>query len=135
MDAVLNKRPSIERLYKSFREFAKDKKGIVYAINISHARSIVQYYQEQGVNVVAIDSKTPAEERKRLIERFKKTLTNDKSSTDDTDIQVLVNVDIFSEGFDCPDVEFNWHVLHCRLPSTCRWLGEACVWPRARRAA
>ncbi len=98
MDAVLNKRPSIERLYRSFREFAKDKKGIVYAINISHARSIAQYYQAQGVNAVAIDSKTPAEERRRLIERFKKTSAND--------IQVLVNVDIFSEGFDCPDVEF-----------------------------
>ncbi len=98
MDAVLNKQPSIERLYQSFREFAKDKKGIVYAINISHARSIARYYQAQGINAVAIDSKTPSEERRRLIERFKNTSAND--------IQVLVNVDIFSEGFDCPDVEF-----------------------------
>ena len=97
MDAVLNKRPSIERLYKSFHEFANDKKGIVYAINISHAKSIAQYYQEHGVNAVTIDSKTPTEERRRLIERFKQG---------STDIQVLVNVDIFSEGFDCPDVEF-----------------------------
>ena len=37
MDMLLNKRPSIERLYQSFEEYGKDRKGIVYAINISHA--------------------------------------------------------------------------------------------------
>ena len=101
MDQVLNKRPSIERLYHSFADFAHDKKGIVYAINIAHARSIADYYQAQGVNAVAIDAKTPAEERQRLIERFKQSPADGADS-----LQVLVNVDIFSEGFDCPDVEF-----------------------------
>ena len=95
MDMLLNKRPSIERLYQSFEEYGKDRKGIVYAINISHAKKIMELYQEHGIEAVAIDSKTPAMERQADIEAFKKG-----------DIQVLVNVDIFSEGFDCPDVEF-----------------------------
>ena len=95
MDMLLNKKPSIERLYQSLEEFGKDRKGIVYAINISHALKITKLYQEHGVNAIAIDSKTPAVERQQDIEAFKKG-----------DIQVLVNVDIFSEGFDCPDVEF-----------------------------
>ena len=95
MDMLLNKRPSIERLYRSFEEYGKDRKGIVYAINISHAKKIVELYQEHGIKAVAIDSKTPAAERQADIETFKKG-----------NIQVLVNVDIFSEGFDCPDVEF-----------------------------
>lgn len=95
MDMLLNKRPSIERLYQSFEEYGKDRKGIVYAINISHAKKIMELYQEHGIKAVAIDSKTPAAERQADIEAFKKG-----------DIQVLVNVDIFSEGFDCPDVEF-----------------------------
>ena len=95
MDMLLNKKPNIERLYRSLEEFGKDRKGIVYAINISHAQEITKLYQEHGVKVVAIDSKTPATERQQDIEAFKKG-----------DIQVLVNVDIFSEGFDCPDVEF-----------------------------
>lgn len=95
MDMLLNKRPSIERLYQSFEEYGKDRKGIVYAINISHAKKIMELYQEHGIKAVAIDSKTPAAERQAEIEAFKKG-----------DIQVLVNVDIFSEGFDCPDVEF-----------------------------
>ena len=95
MDMLLNKKPSIERLYQSLEEFGKDRKGIVYAINISHAQKITKLYQEHGVEAIAIDSKTPATERQQDIEAFKKG-----------DIQVLVNVDIFSEGFDCPDVEF-----------------------------
>ena len=180
MDMLLNKKPSIERLYQSLEEFGKDRKGIVYAINISHANAIAEFYREHGIAAVAIDSKTPASERRMLIERFKASslsfskitpslFTLKEGSTSHpgpltlrgeggnrptrcseplrskvggpskvspdcagwdrlTDtclragdglgatclraadglapIQVLVNVDIFSEGFDCPDVEF-----------------------------
>ncbi len=95
MDEVLNRRPSIERLYRSVAQFANGKKGIVYAISIDHARRIAAYYNEQGIKTVAIDSKTPRMERKQMVEDFKVG-----------HIQVMVNVDVFSEGFDCPDVEF-----------------------------
>ena len=172
MDRVLNKKPSIERLYKSFEKYGKDRKGIVYAINISHANAIAEFYREHGIAAVAIDSKTPSSLRKELIERFKASsntsqyfskitpslFTIKEGSTSHPDplssgareetapprrseplrskvggpskvspdcagwdrlgttclraadgaapIQVLVNVDIFSEGFDCPDIEF-----------------------------
>ena len=180
MDMLLNKKPSIERLYRSLEEYGKDRKGIVYAINISHANAIAEFYREHGIAAVAIDSKTPASERRMLIERFKSSslsfskitpslFTLKEGSTSHPDpltlrgeggnrptrcseplrskdggpskvspdcagwdrltdtclragdglgatclraadelapIQVLVNVDIFSEGFDCPDVEF-----------------------------
>ena len=180
MDMLLNKKPSIERLYQSLEEFGKDRKGIVYAISISHANAIAEFYREHGIAAVAIDSKTPASERRMLIERFKASslsfskitpslFTLKEGSTSHPDpltlrgeggnrptrcseplrskvggpskvspdcagwdrltdtclragdglgatclraadgaapIQVLVNVDIFSEGFDCPDVEF-----------------------------
>ncbi len=197
MDMLLNKKPSIERLYRSLEEFGKDRKGIVYAINISHANAIAEFYREHGIAAVAIDSKTPSSLRKELIERFKASNLSfsnhpvplsKEGSTSPPDpltlrgeggnrptrcseplrskdggpskvspdcagwdrlgatclrpadnvgdrlgatclraadgvgdrlgatclraadelapIQVLVNVDIFSEGFDCPDIEF-----------------------------
>ena len=197
MDMLLNKKPSIERLYQSLEEFGKDRKGIVYAINISHANAIAEFYREHGIAAVAIDSKTPSSLRKELIERFKASSNTSFSKTHPSSltlkggstafpkplspqgtgdvtapprrseplrskdggpskvspdcagwdrltdtclragdglgatclrpadgaadrlgttclrptdglapIQVLVNVDIFSEGFDCPDVEF-----------------------------
>ncbi len=100
MDMVLNRTESIRRLYESMVRHAGGskatiKKGIVYAISIAHARAIAEFYSDKGIASVAIDSKTPATERKEKIEAFKAGM-----------IRVLVNVDVFSEGFDCPDVEF-----------------------------
>ena len=95
MSEKLDVKPSIERLCDTILRYAADKKGITYAINISHAEHIAEEYRQHGINAVAISSKTPKEERRTNIDRFK-----------EGEIQVLVNVDLFGEGFDCPDVEF-----------------------------
>ena len=76
MDMLLNKKPNIERLYRSLEEYGKDRKGIVYAINIRHANAIAEFYREHGIAAVAIDSKTPSSLRKELIERFKASSSN-----------------------------------------------------------
>lgn len=83
------------QLLSSYQAYANGKKGIVYAINIVHAKHICEEYKKIGLTAVSIDSKTPADERDRLVNKFKKG-----------EIDVIVNVDIFSEGFDCPDIEF-----------------------------
>ena len=119
MQEVLDCKPSIGRLYQTIKDFAAGKKGIVYAINIEHAEHIAEYYREQGLAAVAISSKTPKEERRSMIELFKEESAGDKPycaslsltttvGQDETpkEIQILVNVDLFGEGFDCPDVEF-----------------------------
>lgn len=119
MQEVLDCKPSIGRLYQTIKDFAAGKKGIVYAINIEHAEHIAEYYREQGLAAVAISSKTPKEERRRMIELFKEGSAGNKPycaslslittvGQDETpkEIQILVNVDLFGEGFDCPDVEF-----------------------------
>ena len=119
MQEVLDCKPSIERLYQTIKDFAAGKKGIVYAINIEHAEHIAEYYREQGLAAVAISSKTPKEERRRMIELFKEGSAGDKPYCASLSlittvgqvetpkgIQILVNVDLFGEGFDCPDVEF-----------------------------
>ena len=72
------------------------KKGIVYAIDREHAKHIAAYYQSKGVRCAVIDAKTPAAVRAEIVERYKTS----------SGIDVIVNVDIFSEGFDCPEVEF-----------------------------
>lgn len=83
------------QLLDSYLSLADGKKGIIYAINIVHAKHICEEYKKAGYVAVSIDSKTPAAERKELVGKFKKGL-----------IDIIVNVDIFSEGFDCPDIEF-----------------------------
>ncbi|MGN0309057.1 MAG: DEAD/DEAH box helicase, partial [Bacteroides sp.] len=95
MNEVLNRGVSIGRLHDAYAQYAPGKKGIVYAISIEHARSIAAYYMERGIKAVAISAQTPAKERAEWLELFRSG-----------EVKVLVNVDIFSEGFDCPDVEF-----------------------------
>ena len=82
-------------LFKSYKQFAKGKKGIIYAIDRKHAANITELYSVNGVKACMIDGTTPAAERQELIESFKAG-----------GIEVIVNVNIFSEGFDCPDIEF-----------------------------
>lgn len=113
MNEKLNVRPSIERLCNTVMRYAANKKGITYAIDIAHAEHIAEAYRQHGINAVAISSKTPFTERNTIIERFKGTIVGDcndkpcRTSLNQTnDIQVLVNVDLFGEGFDYPDVEF-----------------------------
>ena len=158
MSEKLNVQPSIERLCDTILRYAPNKKGIVYAIDIKHAEHIAEYYREHGLYAVAISSKTPKEERKRIIEIFRNTncqeISNDlntnchelstnchefknqnscsgkrlyepsatlntQNSTLNTQhclrqplniqhstFNILINVDLFGEGFDCPDVEF-----------------------------
>ena len=95
MSEKLDVQPSIERLCDTILRYAPNKKGIVYAIDIKHAEHIAEQYRVHGIHAVAISSKTPNDERRLTIDKFKAGL-----------IQVLVNVDLFGEGFDCPDVEF-----------------------------
>ena len=52
----------------------------MYAINISHANAIAEFYREHGIAAVAIDSKTPSSLRKELIERFKSSNTSQNFS-------------------------------------------------------
>ena len=115
LNKVMDVRPSLERLCLTIKQYVPEKKGIVYAISIQHAEHIAEFYRENGIKAVAISSKTPLAERKKLIGNFKRTHIQSLSSSNTNlsnitnisdDIDVLVSVDLFSEGFDCPDVEF-----------------------------
>ena len=95
MATVLDVPESIQHLYRTYEQFAKGKKGIVYAINRAHAQHIAEHYQQQGVNCAVIDSKTPEKERQQIVDDYRQQK-----------MDVMVNVDIFGEGFDVPEVEF-----------------------------
>ena len=95
LDNTFNNQRIRSKVYESYKRFADGRKGIIYAINKLHASKIAELYCSHGINAVAIDCDTPKDERQELISRFKTG-----------EITVLVNVEIFTEGFDCPDVSF-----------------------------
>jgi superfamily II DNA or RNA helicase len=83
------------QLLDSYFQFVEGKKGIIYSISRLHSKHICQQYRAAGIKIADIDSETPSAIRKRLVQDFK-----------NGDLDIIVNVDIFSEGFDCPDLEF-----------------------------
>jgi superfamily II DNA or RNA helicase len=82
-------------ILETYEKYAKGKKGIVYTINKDHNSHVCETFKENGYTTALIDSDTPTESRKEIVQQFKSG-----------SISILCNVNIFSEGFDCPDVEF-----------------------------
>ena len=78
----------------AYQRYAGGKKAIVYTISRAHNIHLAEKFKSAGIVSAAIDSETPKEKRDEIVGKFRRG-----------DIQVLFNVNIFSEGFDCPDVE------------------------------
>lgn len=95
LERVMDKAPIRANLLNSYLKLASGKKGIIYSVSRKHSNHICEDYKQAGINIVTIDSETPREKRRMYVQRFR-----------NGQIDIIVNVDIFSEGFDCPDIEF-----------------------------
>ena len=82
-------------LVRTYQELVDGKKGIVYCVTKNHSKYVKEAYSNAGIPAEHIDADTTPDLRKEIISKFQKG-----------HIKVLCNVDIFSEGFDCPDIEF-----------------------------
>ena len=83
------------QIVETYKKYANGKKGIIYTISQEHNKHLLAAFTKQGIKAAAIDSKTDSFKRNELIEDFRKGKYD-----------ILLNVNIFSEGFDCPDIEF-----------------------------
>lgn len=81
-------------LIHSYSDHAMGKKIIVFAVNRSHVKQIVQRYNSAGFEARYVDTSTPKYDRQKIIQDFR----NNK-------FKILCNVNIFTEGFDCPDID------------------------------
>ena len=79
---------------KEYVKRAMGKRAIVFATDVETANEIAKNFKNQGIAAEAVSAKTPTEVRSDFIRRFR-----------DGRITVLVNVDLFGEGFDVPAVE------------------------------
>lgn len=91
---VFGSRKALQNSLDVYNEFAKGKKTIIFNPNTIVNRELCKLMQEQGINAKMYDSKNSDEHRAELIEWFK-----------NTNGAVLLNVQIFTTGFDCTDVE------------------------------
>lgn len=73
----------------TYKRLAAGKLGITFVTDVEAALEMAKAYREAGVPAAAISAKTPPKERTDAIKRFAVR-----------DLHVLVNVDLFGEGFD-----------------------------------
>ena len=87
--------PRNKLIVKTYLE-DQDKYGqtIVFAVNIDHATSLGALFEKAGVASGYVTSHNPSDENLRTIEAFRAG-----------DIQVIVNVDILTEGVDLPKTQ------------------------------
>lgn len=73
---------------------AEGKTTIVFAVDRKHASALADRFGERGITTAYLDGSTPKDERAAII-----------AGLGDGSIEVVVNVDVLSEGTDIPEVQ------------------------------
>jgi len=79
---------------KSYLEFAPNKKTLVFASGVQHAKDLAVSFAQKQIPVRVVLGGTPDEEREEIYSKFSSG-----------QIKVIVNVGVLTEGFDEPSVE------------------------------
>lgn len=96
MDAVaelMDVAPVTERVIEEWRDKAGDRPTIVFGSTCEHAAHVCEAYQAAGVAAALVTGKTAPGDRARILKAL-----------DRGELQVLVNVAVATEGFDCPPI-------------------------------
>lgn len=78
----------------TYQEYAAGKLGVCFASDVDTAADIAAKFRAAGVPAEMVDGTTPDDLRRSIIAKFRRR-----------ELLVLVNVDLFGEGFDLPAIE------------------------------
>jgi DNA repair protein RadD len=79
---------------KHYQRIAPGKRAIAFAVDVEEAQKIARAFREAGIAAEVVHGKTEDTLRTRILRQFRSG-----------EIRVLVNVDLFGEGFDVPACE------------------------------
>jgi superfamily II DNA or RNA helicase len=92
-DAVDNPERNAQ-IYDAYRRFTPDSKALVFAASVAHAKNLCEVFKAAGVKAAWASGDTPTAEREKIVADFR----GDR-------IRVLVNCNLYLEGFDVPSIE------------------------------
>jgi superfamily II DNA or RNA helicase len=81
-------------IVKAYRRYLDGKRAVVFAVDVEEASRIARTFKEAGIAAEAVNGETEDEIRDNVLARFEAG-----------EIRVLVNVDLFGEGFDLPTID------------------------------
>jgi superfamily II DNA or RNA helicase len=94
LDRVCNVQSVIDNLVDNWLRIVKDKRTIVFAVNVAHAKNIAQSFNGKGINAEAVYGDMPIKQREVIYQQLK-----------DGEIKVTVSCEALAEGFDVPSIE------------------------------
>lgn len=87
---IMDKSVVNERVFEEWQRVAGARRTVIFCSTVEHATHISKLYSDKGVKSEVVSGATPKGERKAILRRI------DTGAT-----QVLVNVAVLTEGFDC----------------------------------
>lgn len=75
------------KVIEEYKRLCPEKQAIAFCCSIKHSKQVAQQFRDAGISAEHVDGTSSQAERKALMERFRAG-----------DIQVLTNVNLFSEG-------------------------------------
>ena len=81
-------------IVKTWLDYVKDKRTVVFCASVKHAEQIVALFKEKGVSAEAVSGSMKTSERNELLVKFAKG-----------ELKVLCACDLLNEGWDCPETE------------------------------
>lgn len=81
-------------IVKQYKRIAKGMQAVVYTYSIDSAIKIANEFNSEGISAIEVDGTTSKEKRDLAVRKFR-----------DQEIKILVNVNLFTEGVDLPNVD------------------------------
>lgn len=94
MSAASKRSHIVGDVVEEYRKYAYGKRAICFATDVETSGKMADRFNLAGIPAVALSGTTPGNVRREMIRRFR-----------NGQIWVLVNVDLFDEGFDVPACE------------------------------
>lgn len=81
-------------IVKQYKRIANGMQAVVYTYSVESAHYIAAEFNEAGITARSVNGKTPQDMRDHIVRMFR-----------DQRIKILVNVNLFTEGVDLPNVD------------------------------
>ena len=81
-------------IVKQYKRIASGMQAVVYTYSVDSAHKIAAEFNEAGISAREVDGTTPQHLRNLIVDKFRSQ-----------ELQILVNVNLFTEGVDLPNVD------------------------------
>lgn len=97
--ALLDQGPFNAAIADLYRARFKDVPGVVYTAGVKHAYNVAETFRAAGIKAEAVSGETPKKDLQKILARFEKG-----------DVDVLVNAQLLTEGWNSPRATVCMHL-------------------------